>query len=358
MHTVFGYGFRVFFLSAAAYAVVLMAAWMAHFALGLELAGSNPLAWHAHEVLFGVVAAAVWLAARVGYLVVDPAGDDLAALALRLLDLAFLPGLALVIAVPILETGNRRNLVMVVLLLGLFSANLLHGIPALSRAATFTTIDLVTLLMALIGGRIAPAFTRSWLLSRGRGEPLPITRPWLERAAIVSLVALVIAGLVDRGSTLTAVLALSAALLHLLRLLGWRGWRAIADPLVWVLHLGYLWIVVGLSLRGLGILFDGLPEAAWLHAIGVGAMGTLILGVMARVSLGHTGRSLTLPRFGSWIFGLITLAALVRSAAALGLLPYMSSIQLAGLAWIAAFGLFLVLYIPILFAPRADGKPG
>jgi len=386
MHTVFGYGFRVFFISAAAYAVLLMAAWMGHFALGLGIAGSNPLAWHAHEVLFGVVAAAIagflltavpnwtarprlhgwalmllwalWLAARIGHFVVDPAGADPAALVLRLLDLAFLPGLALVIGAPILETGNRRNLVMVALLLGLFIANLLHGIPALSRAASLTTVDLVTLLMALIGGRITPAFTRNWLISRGLGEPLPIIRPWLELAAILVLAAIVIAGLVDRNSILIALLALLAALLHLIRLLGWRGWRTFADPLVWVLHLGYAWIVIGLALRGLGLVLDAVPPTAWLHAIGVGAMGTLILGVMARVSLGHTGRVLALPRFGGWMFGLITLAAIVRIGAALGLLPYMVSIQLAGLAWIAAFMLFLILYIPVLFAPRADGKPG
>jgi uncharacterized protein involved in response to NO len=386
MPTLFNYGFRVFFLSSAAYAVLLMAAWMAHFALGLDIAGSNPLAWHAHEVLFGVVAAAIagflltavpnwtsrprlhggalmllwamWLAARIGHFVIDPAGADLAALALRLVDLAFLPGLALVIAAPILESGNRRNFVMVALLLGLFVANLLHGIPGTARAAAFTTIDLVTVMMALIAGRITPLFTRNWLMRSGRGESLPRSHAWLDGTAMAALVTMLVFALFDRDAFVVGVLALLAAGLHLLRLVGWRGWRTGADPLVWVLHLGYAWIVVGLVLRGLGILLETVPAAAWLHAIGVGAMGTLILGVMARVSLGHTGRALALPRHGGWMFGLITLAAAVRIGAALGLLPYMVSIQLAGVAWIAAFMLFLILYIPVLFAPRADGKPG
>lgn len=386
MPIVFAYGFRIFFISAAAYALVLMAAWVGHFAFGLDIAGSNPLAWHAHELLFGVVAAAIagflltavpnwtskprlhgwallllwglWLAARVGYFAVDPAGGDLAALAVRLIDLAFLPGLALVIAAPILESGNRRNFVMVALLLGLFVANLLHGIPATARAAAFGSIDLVSVLMALIAGRITPAFTRNWLMRSGRGEPLPRSHAWLDGAAMTALIAMLLAALFDSETMLVAALAMAAAGLHLLRLIGWHGWRAASDPLIWVLHLGYLWIVIGLALRGIGILFDAVPPTAWLHAIGVGAMGTLILGVMARVALGHTGRALQLPRFGGWMFGLITLAAAVRVGAALGQLPYMLSIQIAGLAWMLAFALFLILYIPILFAPRADGKPG
>lgn len=386
MHTVFGYGFRVFFVSAAAYAVVLMSAWIGQVTFGLTIAGSNPLAWHAHEVLFGVVVAAIagflltavpnwtarprlhgwalvllwslWLAARIGHFVIDPAAGDHAALALRLIDLAFVPGLALVIASPILESGNRRNLVVVVLLLGLFIANLLHGIPATARGAAFTTIDLVTVLMALIAGRITPMFTRNWLIQNNRTASLPRRDGRLDGAAMVTLVAMLIAALFDRDGMLVAVLALLAAGLHLLRLIGWRGWHAVAEPLVWVLHLGYLWIVIGLALRGLGIVLDAVPSTAWLHAIGVGAMATLILGVMARVSLGHTGRAFKLPRFGGWIFGLITLAAAVRVCAAVDALPYLLSIRIAGLAWIAAFALFLILYIPILFAPRADGKPG
>ncbi|HSG56895.1 MAG TPA: NnrS family protein, partial [Paracoccaceae bacterium] len=294
MYTVFAYGFRIFFLSAAVYAAVLIPLWVGQLAFGLQVAGRDPMAWHAHELLFGVVAAAIagflltavpnwtarprlhgwmlvllwglWMSARIGHLIVDPAASGMPSLALRLIDLAFLPGLALVIAAPIIESGNRRNFVMVVLLLGLFAANLLHGTPGAAEIATTTVLDLVTLMMTLIGGRITPMFTGNWLRRTGRGEPMPVQNRWLDRAATLALLGVLIAALFDRNGVCVALLALLAGVLHLARLAGWRGWRTTADPLVWVLHLGYLWIPVGLLLRGFGILGLGIPPAAWMHA--------------------------------------------------------------------------------------------
>lgn len=382
----FGYGFRIFFASTALYAVVLMLLWLGALRFGWPVAGSNPIAWHAHEMLFGVVTAAIagflltaapnwtatdrthgaalvllwllWLAGRLGYVLFDPYAGTTGALAVRLVDLAFLPGVALAIGAPIIETGNHRNRVMIVLLGVLFVANLGHAIPEFNAAASRLTLDLIMLMMALIGGRITPLFTRNWLKLRGRDNRLPVSHPGLDAAALGTLALVAVLGQFAPASPVAAVVAALAGLLHLVRLAGWRGWHALADPLVWVLHLGYLWIALALLIRAAGIAFDAVAVNAWYHAAGAGAMATLILGVMARVSLGHTGRPLRLPPGGAWMFVLITIAALARVGAGLGLLPYTGALWMAGLFWIFAFGLFLILYLPILTAPRVDRRPG
>jgi len=386
IEVVFSYGFRIFFVSAAAWAVVLMTAWAGSFAFGWPVAGTQPLSWHAHETLFGVVGAAIagflltatpnwtgtrrlhgptlvglwllWAAARVGHLLIDPVGAGAWPLALRLVDLAFLPGVALFVASPIIESGNRRNLVMVVLLTLLFTANLLHDLPEFSRAAALLGVDLVLVMMALIGGRITPAFTANWMQRNGISGPAPIQRGWLDASAIGALVATTLLAQWLPGHVAVGVLALLAAALNLVRLAGWQGWRTGRDPLVWVLHLGYFWIPIALALRGAGVLIDSVPANAWLHAAGVGGMGTLILGVMARVALGHTGRALSLPSGAVWMFVLITVAAAARVAGALGLIDYMTALIAAAVGWIAAFFVYLVVYFPILTAPRVDGRPG
>jgi len=382
----FACGFRIFFLSAAVWAVVLMAAWWTSFALGAPFAGSRPMTWHAHEMLFGVVGAAIagflltavpnwtgrprlqgsglaalwglWLAARIGALTVDTGLAGLASLAVRLVDLAFFSALALAVAAPILQAGNRRNLVMVVLLIVLFVAALVHAVPETRRGATLFAIDLITIMMAIIGGRITPLFTRNWLERSGRAGPLPAVHPVVDLASLLVLVATLLSGLVTGTSSITGWLAGIAGILHLARLIGWRGWRAASDPLVSVLHLGYLWIPAALLLRAAGLLLPDIPNQAWLHAMGVGAMGTLILGVMARVSLGHTGRPLVLPRGGAWMFVLITIAAAARTLAAVGLIGYGIGLQVSALAWMLAFAGFVILYAPVLMAPRADARPG
>ncbi|GAB4177501.1 MAG: NnrS family protein [Wenzhouxiangellaceae bacterium] len=382
----FNYGFRIFFLSAALYAVALMILWLGNLTQGWPVAGVWPLAWHAHEMVHGLVAAAIagflltavpnwtgtgrlhgrglcllwllWLSGRLGFGFLDPYTNSAAAWIAWLVDLAFLPALAATIAVPLIRTGNRRNAVMILLLIALATTNLLHGLPASNAAATRFALDLVTVLMAVIGGRITPAFTRNWLIRNQIAGPLPHSHPWLDRAAIASLVLVAITSLVVPHAPVLGWLCGLAGGLHLWRLAAWRGWRAASDPLLWVLHLGYAWIIVGLCLRAAGILTDAVPVTAWYHAIGAGAMATLILGVMARVALGHTGRELRLQAGGIWIFVLITAAALARVVMALGIGSGGLLLWVAGLCWIGAFTLYLALYIPILSAPRVDGRPG
>jgi uncharacterized protein involved in response to NO len=381
--TLFSYGFRIFFLSCAAYAVALMVAWIGVFTFGWGVAGSRPMIWHAHEMLLGVASAAIagflltavpnwtgtdrlhgrglaglcllWFAGRLAFWVVDPFAAGDAALVARVIDLAFLPTLALIVARPIIATGNRRNLIVIALLGGLSAANL--GLTLIPTRGPLLLLDLVTMLMILIGGRIAPLFTRNWLLRRGLAGDAVQSHGWLDAASIASMAAVLFAHLIGLAPGLVGITAIIASLFNLARLIEWQGWRAWRDPLVWVLHLGYLWIVIALMIRGFGHLTEAVSARAWIHAAGVGAMGTLIIGVMPRVSLGHTGRPLKLPRGGSSLFWLISFAALARTGNALGLFDHAWALTAAGLAWITAFSLFILYFLPVLAAPRADGRP-
>lgn len=384
--TVFAAGFRPFFTSCALYAVVLMIGWIGVFTFGWSVAGSQPNNWHAHEMIHGVVAAAIagflltavpkwtgtrsvggggllalwllWLAGRIGFWVTDTGAANLAGHIAEFVDLLFMPALAFAVAWPILKTGNRRNLLVVVVLAALFASNLMQGFTPLAQKANILALDLVMLLMAIIGGRIGPAFTRNWLLGRGLDAEAVQVHPWLDVLALGLVVVLALSTLFGLSSQIVGTIALAAALAHLARLVEWQGWRAWRDPLVWVLHLGYAWIVIALLLRGIAGHTLALPWNAWIHALSVGAMGTLILGVMSRATLGHTGNELRLPAGGWLMFALMTIAAAARTGNATGWFDHNFSLTLAGLAWIAAFALFGLLFFPKLMRPRADGQPG
>lgn len=386
LKTLFAAGFRPFFGACAPYAIALMTAWIGVFLFGWNMAGSQPSNWHAHEMIHGVVAAAIagflltavpkwtgtrpvagaalallwllWLAGRVGFWVTDTGAATPAGRIAEGIDLLFLPALALTVAWPIVRTGNRRNLLIVVVLAGLFATNLMQGFLPLAQKANILALDLVLLLMTIIGGRIGPAFTRNWLLKRGLNAEAVQVHAWLDILALGLVVVLALATLFAAPSQVVGTLALIAGLAHLARLLEWQGWRAWRDPLVWVLHLGYAWIVVALLLRGMAAYTFALPASAWMHALGVGAMGTLILGVMARATLGHTGNELRLPTGGWLMFALMTIAAVARTGNATGWFDHNISLTVAGLAWIAAFAVFGLLFFPKLLRPRIDGQPG
>lgn len=384
--TLFAAGFRPFFASCALYAVVLMTAWIGVFTFGWTMAGAQPNNWHAHEMIHGVVAAAIagflltavpkwtgtrqlhglfllllwllWLAGRAGFWLTDTYTDGVAGKVAQVLDLAFLPTLSIAVTWPILKTGNRRNLLIAAVLAALFAANLMQGFDALSHRANILALDLVMVLMVIIGGRIGPAFTRNWLARKGLKAGAVQVHGWLDMTALGLVIALAIAALVETPGQVVGTIALAAALANFARLVEWQGWRAWRDPLVWVLHVGYAWIVISLFLRGVAGLAPALPSNAWVHALGVGAVGTLILGVMSRATLGHTGRELHLPAGGWIMFALVTIAAVARTGNAIGWFGHGHALTLAGLAWIAAFAIFGLLFFPKLLSPRIDGQPG
>ncbi|MCH2394691.1 NnrS family protein [Oceanibaculum sp.] len=385
----FEYGFRPFFLLAGLFALFGVLAWLLAFAHGLwPSEGPGALSWHAHEMLFAFVTAAIagflltavpnwtgrggfsrsllialtllWLAGRWAMSPLFPF-DPLAAAAL---DLAFLPALAAIIGRHLLRGRNYRNLPILAVLIVFAAANLLVHLERAgitmdtAHAGQMLAMNLTLLLVVLIGGRIVPSFTLSTL--RRLGRPVEIAQPRaLEIACLLSVLGVLAADLALPGSTAAGIAAALAALFNGVRLGLWKGYRTLRDPLLWVLHVGYLWIPVGLTLKALWLLGGMEIGMNWLHALTFGGFSTMILAVMTRATLGHTGRALRAAPATAISYVLLTAGATIRVfGPALFPAQTLPSVAAAGLLWMTAFALFLFVYGPILTGPRADGRPG
>lgn len=380
--------FRIFFLLTGLYAAFSVVAWMSYLFGGLPLpVGWSAIHWHGHEMLFGFTTAAIagfLLTAMCNWTGAAPLqGRALLALVLVWLagrvvmwtagwwpgwftagvDMLFLPCLAIYVARVLLAHGNKRNLIMVIILGVMTLANAMMHLGFLTGGTTWLNLgqvsafNLITLMMIVIGGRIIPLFTINWLRNHGHDPAAVKQSPALDRLAIIVTALLIPADLVTSAPWLAGTLALAAAAVHGLRLAGWSGWKTGREPLLWILHLSYAWIILALLLKGAAA-FNLVAPTAWQHALGVGGMGTLILGIMTRVALGHTGRPLTLPPLGVVIYLAITLGAVARVLAALQSIDYRAGLFIAAFGWTLAFSLFVFIYWPILSQPRADGRPG
>ncbi|MBS0432762.1 MAG: NnrS family protein [Proteobacteria bacterium] len=359
--------FRPLFLCAGAFATLGMLAWGLFLHLGWNPSATLiPIAWHAHAMLYGfagalvggfvltasghwtgiattnrsplAVATLAWAAARFALWLGAPLWLAAA------LDAGYLALVAVLVGRVVFLSGNRRNFFLVAILLGYvaldlwFYAAVARGDYAQVTRALLVCVDLLTLLMIAIGGRVIPFFTGRKLPALKMAQWTPLTVAVNLGAAIVLLLDFVGIDLRVRGACMLVL-----AVLVLLRLLGWRGWRTLHEPMLWVLHLGYLWLAVGLALRGLGLL--GLwsqAEVETLHGITVGALGTLSLGMMTRVSLGHSGREIRANAALVVAFALPTLAAVLRLA--IGTPGWLW----AACAWMLAFGIWLVVMTPVL----------
>ena len=385
---VFGYGFRPFFLAVGLAAVLLVPWWAGSYVFGLPLASAwPPTLWHGHEMLFGFIGAAIagflltavpsWTGQR-GY-----AGWPLAALAAlwllgRLLiassalwpaplvaavDLAFLPALTALVFPPLIRARNRNSPLLLVLA-SLWAANagfywhMSHGDAPAAGHMLLLTVDIILLLVTVIGGRIVPAFTNSGLKQHGVAGTVQVWRVMTPLAIGVMIAVLLIDWFLPE-TTAAGAIAAAAAVIQAVRLSQWRTLRTLRLPIVWVLHLAYAWLPVGFALKALALLTGVAFSAFWLHALTIGAVATMILAVMTRASLGHTGRPLRIDPLISLAYLLLTAAALMRvfGLAWFGL-AYPIIIFLAALLWTAAFALFLWEYAPILVRARVDGKPG
>lgn len=379
----FALGFRAFFLFAGIAALMLMAL------KGWSFSGDSidsyygGLLWHSHEMIFGYTSAVIagFLLTAVGNWTgqVVLSGRNLGGLCLlwvygRILpffadgvphgliaavDLAFLPMLAVVIGVPIVRAKKYPNLVFVVLLVVMAVANALVHAEVLGVAETGAlfgakvALALVILLIIVLAGRVFPFFTE-----RRLPGAMPRRSPALERWCIGSFIGWFVADALFPEAVLSGVLALLATAVHAARLSGWYDRRIWSVPLLWVLYSGYGWIILALILQAFTA-FGWMMPLIGVHAFTVGGIGVLTLGVMARVSLGHTGRPLKAPNAIVASFVLINAAALVRVLLPV-LIPswYSPFVLFSVLLWISAFSLFLYVYSPILIAPRADGRPG
>ena len=380
--------FRPFFMFAGLWAALAVPLWLAvRSGLVIIPVATAPLLWHQHEMLFGFAAAAttgfiltaipnwtgrlpvsgwrlgilafLWLLGRAAMLssgfIDSMAGATIGPVVTAVLDLAFLTFLVFTIAREMIGGGNWRNLPVLVLFVLFAIGNLLFHLQQIGMAETAAmgirlAIFVLTVLITLIGGRIIPSFTRNWLKKNG-AKSLPAVSDGLDKAALASGALVLVVQVIWPDAAITAYVTLIAAVLHGIRLARWRGFSVLAEPLLWVMHLGYGWVVVGLFLLGLAGITDAVPESAALHALTVGGFSTMILAVMTRASLGHSGRGLTAGNGTTAVFILITLAAAARVAAPFLENAVVTGLLIAGALWIAAFGLFSVLYWPVFTRP-------
>lgn len=379
----FSEGFRVFFPAAGLFAAVAIPFWTVAFVNGWSVDGAATIRlWHAHEMYFGYAVAALagflltamptWtattglghpgLAFLFGLWVLGRAvmaasvAFDLPRIAV--LDILFPIALGAYATGVIWRAGNRRNLVLCGLILILVAADLafhlslLDALQISAQTALGATLDIFVFLIVLIGGRVVPAFTRNALALSGPGRPMRTFR-WLDATALVSTACILPADLLMPGTHGAAAVTLVSAVANTLRFLTWQTERTLGSPILWVLHLGYLWLVAGLYMKGLAAALPELAGLVWVHALSAGAIGTMTLAVMTRAALGHTGRPLQVTPPVVIAYVLVTIASLARIMAPE--LPgdwYMPAIAAAGTAWTLAFLLFLYVYLPICASPR------
>ena len=378
----FALGFRPFFLLAGMAAVVLLGLWLFMWTGHLSHNGYyGGIGWHSHEMLFGysvaVIAGFLLTAVRNWTGIDTPSGGHLAFLAavwvlgrlmpfatppvppiiLTIVDLSFAPLVGVALYRPLMKGGNKVNRVFLLLLFTMAAANLLIHLQALGISSTADRgvtlmLNLILLLITFIGGRVMPFFTE-------RAIPGAKTRldPALERYAYVFLFAFIVLELLYPVPWLAGAVAAGVGITQAMRLAGWYNRRIWSIPILWVLHIGYIWLVLGFFLKTAAATGWFAPSVA-LHAHTIGAIGIMTLGMMARVALGHTGRELRTHTLVNWAFILLNLTAVLRVFGP-AIMPsaYTTWVQVSGGLWVISFLLFLVVYFPILMRPRVDGRP-
>lgn len=384
-----GRSFRPFFLGLALFGA-LSVPWWALAWLGTLTAPAwmAPNFWHAHEMIFGFVAAAIagflltasaawsgrpalsgpplialfilWVVGRFAFAL----ANFLPAPLVAAVDFAFLPAVAAAAVWTLWGSGQYRNYAVVGIIVALAITNgaihsqVLGYTSGSPSQYLWLAIHIVVVLILVIGGRITPAFTQGAL--RRRGSNLQIRSvPWLDPILFGAMGGLAIAHLTGGSSQWTGIFALVAGAAAVARMAGWQSRQTLSDPLLWSLHAGSAWVVAGLLLTGATYLGAPVPLSSGLHALTTGAMGSTIIAVITRVALGHTGRPLQLPPRVVWCYLLVQFAAASRVAAPFFVGDmYRATLILGAFAWSAGFAYFAYRYWSILTEPRPDGRPG
>lgn len=382
-----GRGFRPFFLLGALYAAVMILAWVFifHGAVRTPQLWNNPILWHAHEMIYGftmaiiagflltaianwtggapvrhmhlAVLALLWTAGRIAFWC-----PHIPPLALAVIDLSFIPLLAINLSIPLLRAKNNHNLIFLGMLSLLFLGNLHMHLAAAGKAGgdpritAYAAVLLMIMIISIVGSRIIPSFTVAGLRREGKAR-YQTDQKKTDIAALLLLATLGVAVLATGlESYFTGILALCAAVIHLWRMRFWHTLETGKQPLLWILHAGHLWLVAGLltiGLHGVGLVASA---SLGLHMLTVGGIGSMTIGMMARVALGHTGRPIEASPLTVWSFWMMQASALLRSLAILiGGVHYSLWIIASGLFWTAAFAIYLLIYAPILWRPRPDG---
>ncbi len=383
-YPLFALGFRAFFALAGLFALILIGLWASIFKGSLVLDNYYPNAyWHAHEMLLGyslaVIAGFLLTAVKNWTGIQTVSGEKLAGLCLlwvygrivpfysellpdsliALIDFSFLPVLAYFVAQPILKSGTLRNLFFIALLLLMALGNaLIHAeILGFSEGTAWQGLNLIVaiiiMMILIIAGRVFPFFTE-----RGLKGVMAIRNPVFDALAIASSAVVFLLLIFDMSGWFLTISAALAVVVNIIRVAGWYVSRIWYVPLLWVLYMGYAWIILGFVFVIMSS-FSLVPSTLALHAFTVGGIGVLTLGMMARVSLGHTGRALKVSNTIAIAFVLINCAAIFRV-----LLPaiipvgYDSFLAVSTYCWLAAFSLFIYIYTPILSTARIDGQEG
>lgn len=378
-------GFRPFYLGAALFGLLSVPLWVALFLGQLELdMALSPLLWHAHEMLFGFAVAVILgfllTAVKAWTGLATPRGAVLGALALlwlaarvaavtgpyalyAVLDLLLLPLVAAVLTELLLRARNRRNLplagmlVLLALVNGLFHLSVIGTLAISPLTPLYAALALIVMIESVIAGRVIPAFT----MSATPGLKLKVRAP-LERATLaltaLALLLWVLAPVGPAWSLATGLAFLVAAVAHALRLLQWRPAVTRHRPILWILHLSYAWIPLGLALLAAGQ-FGWIAASAGVHALAIGATAGLIIGMMTRTARGHTGRALQASRPEVAAYGLVMAAAAVRVLLPLAVPPWLpQALVFSAVAWALAFAIYLFIFTPWLLKTRVDGKDG
>ena len=373
------FGFRPFFLLAGLFAVLGIGLWLPEYHGEIRIRTAfDPLAWHAHEMLYGYLAAAatgflltaipnwtgrlpirgrplallagLWLAGRI----VVAASEQTGWLVAMVVDCGFLAAVFAAILREVVAGKNYRNLKVVALVLVLLAGNLTFHLEAHLTGSAAVGIRLglsgMMLLVMVIGGRIIPSFTRNWLARQGEGR-LPVAFNRFDVVAIAGSALALAAWVVAPQALPTSILLAAAGVIQLARLVRWAGERTLRDRLVLILHVAYLFVPAGFLLLAAGNL-AGFSASAGVHAWTVGAMTTLTLAVMTRATLGHTGRALSADRATEAVYLAIVIAAVLRIAAAFAPSQADLLLHFAALSWIVAFIAFVATYGPMLWRPK------
>lgn len=378
----FSYAFRPLFLCVALFAMLLIFLWLllltGRWVPVLALPSTY---WHAHEMLFGVVSAGVggflltavatwtqrppvkgsWLVALAASWLLGRAviyfSAQLPYVAVAVLDSVYSLLLLFLMSREVIRADNRRNYKVLVMLLLLALGNVVFHWGVMQADWSWVerslrlAMMLVCVLIALIGGRVTPNFTRNYLLkSKGETALMPVPFNQWDRAVSLLLGTAGISWTIWPVGVLPGALLVLAGIGQWLRVVRWQGWQVREEPLLWVLHLGFIWLGAGLVLLGLSA-WELIGDSAGLHALGIGAMAGMLVGIAARAALGHTQRPLVAGRVMALAFVLISASALVRVLASLAGVAYLPLLLVAGGLWLIAFALFAWRYVPVLIQP-------
>ncbi|MDQ6987707.1 MAG: NnrS family protein [Mariprofundaceae bacterium] len=383
----FRLGFRPFFLAGGIFSVIVMAIWMADLVAGMNIipANTSPMFWHAHEMIYGYALAIIagflltavknwtgiqtlhgtalkllllcWLLARIAALIPGPN----ALLAAIVLDNVFIALLAIALSVPVIRAKLWKNMAVISKVYFLLIGNIVYALGLLGifadgqRIGIFIGLYMILSLILVLSRRVIPMF-----IERGVGYQVSLQNHlWVDISGFLLFLAFAICDIFLAQPALTAWLAATLFILHSIRLYGWHTHGIWKKPLLWVLYLAYAWIILGFGLKFAAFMV-GIPSSLALHAFAVGGIGMMTLGMISRVSLGHTGRNIMQPPSAlAPIFCMLFVAAWIRV-----LFPllfsghYLLWIGLSQALWIAAFAWFVYIYAPILIRPRLDGRWG